>query len=924
MISSLGPRSKGGGSQPKFLHQLQYNEYKDIEDLLNINKAWETLAGRILCLKVTEIETFRRHNQRPDSSAASALLSSLSNRNTTIEQMFYYFHKIKLFHGMEILKDFVPERLHSMIHYGGDFGEIHTYKEYSQPLSVSSKMKSHDFDVDNATISQNVSTRHPGNKPTFQGNPTNKERQSGQIRPPGGQRSPCGPDSFTRYQGDKSPGPERGYTGENNYGGYPYPSLERGLYPQENRAPYPIYEKHPSIKSEQYLSLPPEPSYGRYHSNVPMYQHDYPSYPYPQYGPSLSPSEFMQSPRIRNPSEPSSEVSTASSSGGVPTVSDKELAEACDNWNINTRIGKGGYGEVYRGVWKYQDVAVKRIRKMESRTPQDEEHFQHSIKQCWKEINYLNRLRSEYIVPILAHSVSGEPCIVYQFMPNGSLHDRLKKSGGTPALSWQQRYNIAKGTSCGLQFLHRQDPVVIHGDIKSANILLDKAFEPKIGDFGLTREIIGDPKNTHMKLSQIHGTQFYLPDDFIRSKQLSTKVDTYSFGVVLFDLVTGKSPSHKDPVTKSYLLDILKGEESLPGGLVDTSWPEHTQDFQLCALLFKFGKLCSKERKKERPEMKEVFEGLQRESERIRIRKESAPEHKSLTPIELQQKYDSMERQNSNDGLNGKVGGGLEGVESIVKDAPNGLDAVNITDENVQEGKDRQFVTDLITFASPCSNTEATGFPKVSTDSYGTSPRGCLPLLECTSFYNNICVVKESSEKSPNLMDKIPEIIIESSNIPNFSILSETNSCDIPDFSNLVGQESETVPNVSGLIHPNHQDKTTHSSTGAKIDFMSDVEVSQRRISNPHMLFQIPCIPEKSSSGANIDDLSDVGVSQSGLIHSFNSYQIPDISGLAIADCSNALPDFSGLVGGDDHEDLPDFSGLVISSVLPDFSQLRA
>jgi len=958
MISSRRPRSGGGGSQPKFIYQLPLRQYKEIEDLLNMNEAWEHLAGQILCFKVTEIEKFRRHNQKPDSSAADALLKLLCNKNTTIEEMFDYLHKIQLFRGMDILKDFVPERLHSMIRYGADLTQTQslpympTYKEYSHPLHVPPKMNSQDFNVEDVTMSHNVSARHSpvsaarqsGYRPAFQRHPAYEDRQSGQIRHPGGQNSPGGQDGFARYPGHNSPGPEGGhvrYTGQHSYDGYPghaYPSFERGgPYSPQNRAPYPIYERseHPSIQSEQYSQHPSMPPYGRYHSNErPMYQQDYQypsneqSYPYQQYGASpgasLPPSEFMRRPRIRNPSEPTSEVSAASSAGGVPTVSDKELAEACDNWNIENRIGKGGYGEVYRGVWKYQDVAVKRIRKMEHLTPQDEEHFQHSIKQCWKEINYLNRLRSEYIVPILAHSASGEPCIAYQFMPNGSLHDRLKKSGGTPALSWQQRYNIAKGTACGLQFLHRQDPVHIHGDIKSANILLDKAFEPKIGDFGLAREKTGDPKNTHMKLSQIHGTQFYLPDDFLRTKQLSTKVDTYSFGVVLFDLVTGKSPSYKDPVTKTHLLDILKGEESLPGNWVDTTWAEHTQDFHLCALLFKFGKWCTKERKKERPEMKEVFEGLQRELERIRIRKESGPEHKSMTPIELQQKYDSMERQNSNEGPR-KMGGGPGGGDYIAKEAQNvmgaykisgggftiaqggsegGGDVVETKDENVVERKDRQSVPDLIRFSSSSSNTsagESTGIVRVSTDSSVTSPRGSLPPLpECTSFYSDICVVKDSSQETQNILNKIPETTLESSIIPNLSILVETNSCDTPDFSNLVGQESETIPDVSSLIRPGGPGHQETSNVGVS-------QVSQPRMTSP-----------------------------------LKSYQIPDISGLAISDCSGALPDLSGLVGGDDQQGLPDFSGLVtsgesglvnsgesglvssgsMSGDLPDFSQL--
>ncbi|KAG8234857.1 hypothetical protein J437_LFUL013359, partial [Ladona fulva] len=98
-------------------------------------------------------------------------------------------------------------------------------------------------------------------------------------------------------------------------------------------------------------------------------------------------------------------------------------------------------------------------------------------------------------------------------------------------MSWVQRQNIARGTARGLQFLHTiGDKPLIHGDIKSANILLDQNFEARIGDFGLARE---GPNNqyTHIKVSRVHGTRPYLPDEFLRSKQISTKVDTYSFGI---------------------------------------------------------------------------------------------------------------------------------------------------------------------------------------------------------------------------------------------------------------------------------------------------------------------------------------------------------------------------------------------------------
>ena len=101
-----------------------------------------------------------------------------------------------------------------------------------------------------------------------------------------------------------------------------------------------------------------------------------------------------------------------------------------------------------------------------------------------------------------------------------------------------QRGNIARGTACGLHYLHSNVPPIIHGDIKSANILLDRHFEPKIGDFGLCRG--GDPEKSHLTVNQIHGgTKYYMPDDFLRDRHLCPGVDAFCFGITLFELICG-------------------------------------------------------------------------------------------------------------------------------------------------------------------------------------------------------------------------------------------------------------------------------------------------------------------------------------------------------------------------------------------------
>ena len=101
------------------------------------------------------------------------------------------------------------------------------------------------------------------------------------------------------------------------------------------------------------------------------------------------------------------------------------------------------------------------------------------------------------------------------------------------------RANIAIGSARGLSYLHSQTPSIIHGDIKSSNILLDEHFEPKIGDFGLARGGSDNPCDTHITVRKVYLTQGYVPDDYLRNGHLCVQVDTYSYGILLFELITG-------------------------------------------------------------------------------------------------------------------------------------------------------------------------------------------------------------------------------------------------------------------------------------------------------------------------------------------------------------------------------------------------
>lgn len=300
----------------------------------------------------------------------------------------------------------------------------------------------------------------------------------------------------------------------------------------------------------------------------------------------------------------------AQSAANVPNIPYEELQRATDNWNPTAILGKGGFGTVFKGTLKCTQVAIKRI---EQKTHSDAHTIQ--IQQTITELNCLNFYRHDNILPLYACSIGGpQPCLVYQFMSGGCLERRLRVRDASRVLRWPLRLAIAIGTARGLHYLHTiGNKPLIHGDIKSANILLDANDTPRIGDFGLAREG-PNSEYTHIKISRIHGTRPYLPDDFLRSKQFSTKVDTYSFGIVLFELATALAAYSKDREEK-FLRDHVLSFEGGGGGDVRVLKDARLVDGGDAAFLrlVAVGRQCVRERARDRPEMVQVLKQLEEE-----------------------------------------------------------------------------------------------------------------------------------------------------------------------------------------------------------------------------------------------------------------------------------------------------------------------
>ncbi|KAI3912421.1 hypothetical protein MKW92_042038 [Papaver armeniacum] len=210
----------------------------------------------------------------------------------------------------------------------------------------------------------------------------------------------------------------------------------------------------------------------------------------------------------------------------------RELATATRNFKEVNLIGEGGFGRVYKGRLETgQIVAVKQL---------DQNGIQGN-QEFIVEVLMLSLLHHFNLVTLFGYCTDGDQrLLVYEYMPMGSLEDHLfgKLPNAVP-LDWNTRMKIAVGAARGLEYLHcTANPPVIYRDLKSANILLDKDFNPKLSDFGLAKlGPVGD--NTHVS-TRVMGTYGYCAPEYAMSGKLTLKSDIYSFGVVLLELISGR------------------------------------------------------------------------------------------------------------------------------------------------------------------------------------------------------------------------------------------------------------------------------------------------------------------------------------------------------------------------------------------------
>uniref|UniRef100_R7VYL1 Wall-associated receptor kinase 3 n=1 Tax=Aegilops tauschii TaxID=37682 RepID=R7VYL1_AEGTA len=286
----------------------------------------------------------------------------------------------------------------------------------------------------------------------------------------------------------------------------------------------------------------------------------------------------------------------------------EDLKKATNDFDESRELGKGGHGTVYKGILKdNRVVAVKRSKIVQ-------------------EIIILSQTNHRNVVRLLGCCLKVEvPILVYEFISNGTLFEFIHGNHGSPPPSLDTRLRIAQESAEALAYLPLStNHHIVHGDVKSMNILLDDNYMAKVTDFGASRML---PKDESQFMTLVKGTLGYLDPEYLQERQLTEKSDVYSFGVVLLELITGKTAIYRDglkegkSLVSSFLLAMKN--ESLER-ILDPSIVRAGMG-TLVREVAELGRMCLGPRGEDRPSMTEVADKLK--AMRSAWREKLAPGH---------------------------------------------------------------------------------------------------------------------------------------------------------------------------------------------------------------------------------------------------------------------------------------------------------
>ncbi|XP_071721745.1 serine/threonine-protein kinase-like protein At3g51990 [Rutidosis leptorrhynchoides] len=273
-----------------------------------------------------------------------------------------------------------------------------------------------------------------------------------------------------------------------------------------------------------------------------------------------------------------------------------DLEAATNGFSDQKLLGKGSHGRVYKAVVRGRHVAVKK--------PSRNQEIGQEVD---NEIEILSKIQSPRLVNLVGISNdTKDRLLVVEFMCNGTLYDVLHSNSKTP--NWGRRIRLALQIAKAVDILHSQSPPIIHRDIKSANVLIDRNLNARLGDFGLAMCCGID--DFRLRSTPPAGTMGYLDPCYVTPDNLSTKTDVFSFGILLLEIISGRKAidiSHSPPSIVDWAIPLVKRGKLVP--IYDPRIPL-PKDLIVRKQLAVIAAKCVRSCRERRPSMKEIVDWL--------------------------------------------------------------------------------------------------------------------------------------------------------------------------------------------------------------------------------------------------------------------------------------------------------------------------
>ncbi|KAJ4906153.1 cysteine-rich RLK (RECEPTOR-like protein kinase) 14 [Raphanus sativus] len=291
----------------------------------------------------------------------------------------------------------------------------------------------------------------------------------------------------------------------------------------------------------------------------------------------------------------------------------KTIEAATNQFSERNKIGRGGFGDVYKGT--FQDGTELAVKRLSKTSGQGDEEFKN-------EVVLVAKLQHRNLVRLVGFCVQGEEkLLIYEYVPNKSLDYFLFDPTKRHQLDWEKRFKIIVGIGRGILYLHQDSRLtIIHRDLKAGNILLDSDMNPKIADFGMAR--IFGMEQTQANTRRVVGTYGYMPPEYAMRGQFSVKTDVYSFGVLVLEIISGKRNSSFSRTDGgidnlvTFAWTLWKNGSAL--GLLDETMESNYQRIEVIRCI-QIALLCVQEQPAHRPSFSTIISMLNSKTMSLRV-----------------------------------------------------------------------------------------------------------------------------------------------------------------------------------------------------------------------------------------------------------------------------------------------------------------